>query len=923
MNLIQRGWRSIVKQRGKSVLLFALVLILGIITAGAISVHLAINSTTRGLRHQIPNAMTIGEEVDLVNEYFDNDWGSYERANRKRLTPEIATAIGELPHVQHFDYMESTLLSSFELRGYWGWEDELLSDLTAQRFDLQGTNRQDLIQIEIGTMNLMAGRGFSEEELTTVKNISPVIISEQLARENNLFLGSIFKLYNLIFMSEDDQFNFMDGIGVDDIEFTQVSMEFEVVGLFDIPITSETQIMGQLFRADNDANLRSTALNTLHVPNWVIRDISERTEKEISYILEEQGVQIEPDIFLFKTPFIQTLYIVDHDDMDAFRAAAEPLLPTQFYRILDFSYRIEHLNGAMATLQNIADWILYGSIGATLVIVSLLLTLTLKDRITEMGIYMALGERKWKIYLQVLFESLSVSFIAITFALFVGNVISQNLSQTMIANELNEQWEARDGLAGWAGGSLVFARLAIPNPSMSPDEMMELFDTSLTVETMAVFYLVGLGTVAISTLIPLAWVLSRNPRNILLDDFTPSQSSEFKPKKLIVFSGVALGVSVLSWFIVTSDFEFAESVFEDVPQIEEEALSSAQQDTLSRIENRMESGFFSWEEAVAWAVEENLTIGLRESGARLDEDLLDLINRYGLVGEFNSAEIGIGSVRDDDEFVLWPHFENLGYNQLMAEVFSLNGKELVSWLTSGGRERLESAFGQVDIAPELERGEVLYFDRFKLEGDGRIKIGELVVPTASVDDEDFVLLYGPFPHETLIWVVGEDLPAGRYRISNAERTAERVRELNWSTGTIYDNFFVVRNGREVLNEALENGRAFIYLEDGDEIQIGGILYFTPVTNRSLSNEVGRGNWRVGIDVAPGYVDIVPATRTGRIFLEREGEIIWEEVVGSGRLYELGFNGVQGIPSVRANLQTGDILHITRLPQVHITPLTLE
>jgi len=920
MNMIKRGCTTIIRQSGKSVLLFSLVLILGVITAGAISVHLAINNTNRNLLHQIPNAMTIGENPNLAWTYFDYDFDNPELFNRPRLTPELVSLIGELPYVQHFDYMESTYLYSFEQRGYWGWQSENISDFEGPisgGFSLLGTSRNTLIQFEIGTMNLTEGRGFTEEELLPSTERAPIIISEQVAWTNNLRSGDLFQLYSLIFMNHQDWVNFMDGINLGDIEYKQISMEFEVVGLFDVPITSEVQNMGNFLGADSEAHQLATALNTLYVPNWAIRNISERTRKALYEIWEAQGVHdgLSPSSAL-NASSILNLYIVDHDDMTAFREAAEPFLPSQFYQIYDFSYRIQHLGGAMANLQDIADWVLFGSIGATLITLSLLFILTLKDRIIEMGIYLALGEKKWKIYLQVLFEALSISFLAITLALFMGNILSQNLSQAMVVSEINEQWEARDRF-DWPGGALVFARLAIPNPSLSPEEMIELFDTSLTAETMGVFYLVGLGTVAVSTLMPLAWLLSMNPRNILLGETSKPVSSGFKPKHLGVLGAILASVLMLTWWLSEDDtIPKKLELYEEV----HESLSMEQQQKWDMIVSRVETGFSAWDEALVFAVMENLTVSLREGDEPIGEELRTLINRYGLRGDFSHASIGIGSLENEDEVVLLLHFENLSHNQLMEEFFALQDRELASWLASGGRERLEAAFERVEVVSELGSWEILYFDRFKVEGRGSLVLRETVALN-SPEDEEHHLLYGTIiPIPAPIWIVGEHLPAGRYLISSAERTGERMTELEWNTSSLEDRVVILQEGRTV-DERFSAGRIMVYLEEGDQIQISGIVYATPITERRLSDVVGRGMWTVGKDVAPGLVDLAPIARTGRISLERDGEILFSEVVGSGFLAE--GREIPGIPRVRAHLQIGDTLHVSRIPQVSIAPFTIE
>ena len=51
---------------------------------------------------------------------------------------------------------------------------------------------------------------------------------------------------------------------------------------------------------------------------------------------------------------------------------------------------------------------------------------------------------------------------------------------------------------------------------LTVDEMIEAFDTTLTIEAIIWFYVVGIGTVMISTLIPIVYLVKLNPKKVLL-----------------------------------------------------------------------------------------------------------------------------------------------------------------------------------------------------------------------------------------------------------------------------------------------------------------------------------------------------------------------------------------------------------------------
>jgi len=98
-----------------------------------------------------------------------------------------------------------------------------------------------------------------------------------------------------------------------------------------------------------------------------------------------------------------------------------------------------NLISSMDSLLWIADQVLWASVGATVLILGLLIALFLRDRRHEIGTYIALGEKKSRILFQILSEVLSVSAIAIALSLVSGTLISSTLSRQMLQQDLAER----------------------------------------------------------------------------------------------------------------------------------------------------------------------------------------------------------------------------------------------------------------------------------------------------------------------------------------------------------------------------------------------------------------------------------------------------------------------------------------------------
>jgi putative ABC transport system permease protein len=146
---------------------------------------------------------------------------------------------------------------------------------------------------------------------------------------------------------------------------------------------------------------------------------------------------------------------------------------------------------------------------------TLLITLFLRDRRHEIGIYIALGEGKGKIILQMLIEVFSVSIVAITLALFAGNALSGLISNQMLEQELLRL--EREDNSHFSAGTQVPVELQLFNPgTMSVEELIAAYDTSLDAATIFLFANSALLIIAISTVVPIIYVVRLSPKKILM-----------------------------------------------------------------------------------------------------------------------------------------------------------------------------------------------------------------------------------------------------------------------------------------------------------------------------------------------------------------------------------------------------------------------
>ena len=521
MNFLNRAIRSVMRQFGKNIILLLLIFILVSIISGAILVEGAIGATEANLRRRMPSIVSIGVDEDrLMEEYHLT--GVFPRAGM--VTADFVREIGELPYVRDFNYSISEHLYSFDLRSYGFSQPRGRIDF----FDLTGISNANLPHIEEGFIEVVDGRMMTDDEINVPNDhgIVPTFISSSLAELNQLQIGSVFTLSCMIFDHSDPFISNYTFFSEENL-FTMEDFQFEIVGLFDTVVDREAEL-----EAANDSmhefnifERHVGILNQIFVPNYVAAEITRfRIDAYNKMDSGNRSVSISvSSLFLLEDP----LYI------ENFRAAVEPLLPN-YIGIADFSHAFDTVSSSMEMFRQIADQVLWTVVGATLIILTLLITLFLRDRRYEMGIYLALGEKKIKIVAQILLEVVVVAAVGITLAVFAGNVALSEISQVMLRNELVESRNAESNFAVIPGsemGDTVSVTQTITTVSdtnslsgmgrgftfeLMPEELVEQFELSLSTGVVLLIYGVGSAVVVAATLVSVVYIIRLNPKKVLM-----------------------------------------------------------------------------------------------------------------------------------------------------------------------------------------------------------------------------------------------------------------------------------------------------------------------------------------------------------------------------------------------------------------------
>jgi len=514
MHYLKRSMLSLKRKLVMTVTLFALITLFGTLLSGAISLRNAIYQTELNLRSQIPAVTTLRLNH---SEVADVQW--------EIPTVEMINAVGALPYVLAYDITYESSLSSRELEWVRPFiesaflpSDEMpqaeidriqqgFKDLGGyvENFPTAGINNPNPADLQSGLIDLVSGRFMTQEELDDGAPVA--VISRNFAEVNDFKIGDMLSLEKNVYdydkMLESGNSSFFLYWHLDDYIVASKEFNFQVIGIFDVVANFfYSHDLGEaIAMIDRNSDLH----NRIYIPSKISEQIASFTveHRQFSYFLEEPTLARE----LFP---LATFILNDSRELGDFSEATREILP-EFWEVTDLSGAFGQITNSMNSVLGVADFLLWGTSGAMIIILSLSITLFLRDRKHEIGIYRALGERKSHIVRQILFEVLAIFLPAIVLSLFIGNVLSSTISREMIMQDIIRQMTE--------GGSFMEVdwNLLFFNPGpMTAEEMMASFDTSLNIRTIIIFLTASIIITLVSTVVPILYTMRLEPKQMLM-----------------------------------------------------------------------------------------------------------------------------------------------------------------------------------------------------------------------------------------------------------------------------------------------------------------------------------------------------------------------------------------------------------------------
>lgn len=533
MSIIHRVFKSIVRNKQKTILLLLIFFVIG----NAIAVAVAVGIGTKNVEIQIKQKLGAVVKYGGDHAYWKR---LLEEANRN---PEVLDGIidrnqeqieltgntGEvysfpvIPNVviedkiatrrDHLKQMlESNLLKAYDFNVVTVAGSSTLTfagtDLLPPEYQdpnenyfgltLRGTDYAPLLVLEGGGAKLVDGRTFTPEEVTEGQSVT--LISKEFAELNELAVGDRLMIthYPTLALQPD----FIAG---------RIDLNFDIIGIYQdnaLPVLDRSDQDGLSNEEGQELWLAKNRLNTFWVPNQVLVDLEAEAQSMLlakgvpEEIIRQSSFNVDAETFLLHSP----------DDVDAFITEFSPYVPEGF-KLFSNQNIFNEIKGPLQQTQQMADSVLLFSVAVAVLIIGLTVLMFIRDRKRELGILMALGESKQKLVLQVMLEVLLIAVIGVVISLISGQLIATQISESMIEDQLvadidltsdDEYLSIRQEMGQYVS-------------DLTPEQVADNYQIKFSLKYIGLFALIYTGTSLMATAIPTWYIVRLEPKRVLMN----------------------------------------------------------------------------------------------------------------------------------------------------------------------------------------------------------------------------------------------------------------------------------------------------------------------------------------------------------------------------------------------------------------------
>lgn len=537
MNFFNRAIKNVTRRWSKSVLLLITFLVIGnfvIIGLGVSQASEDAKTITRQKMRAVVNYTVDYQKVneyvnsltdeDEINEFYSNYPSVTVEDVKEMFKDERVKTANATQFRQLYQSNDSTLdyvhLGNSAEENNNGGDmcyvnpngEEICETYVQPVFGVKANYFPDMIEFSDGQFTMVEGRFYNQEEIDNHSNV--IVVPEAFAEHNNLRVGDRIKM-NLVGPNS----YYLQEIGV---SVEEADIELEIIGIYEhvFKITPDSENFDYLSPYENYDNVMLMPITTLYASSLNFE------QKAFDYYKE-----LYPDDEYYNNPDNRpslenmsrnslsnvTLLLNDPLEVDKFVTEYENNIP-EFLSLDANNDEFNRLSKPLDTLSLYANFIVWLVVINAVVIITLVTALTLKTREYEIGVLLSVGASKFKVIAQFFVELAIVAVLGFSLSIVTGSMIANKVGQTVLNYQIessgvdedndDDYWIYDDSNSVWSNDY---------SSDVTLDDFVEGYSVSVSPIIIAEIYIVGLGIVLISILIPSMMIMRFNPKRILMN----------------------------------------------------------------------------------------------------------------------------------------------------------------------------------------------------------------------------------------------------------------------------------------------------------------------------------------------------------------------------------------------------------------------
>ena len=389
MGTIKRAFLYVTRKKGKSILLFFILLIMSTFVLTGLSTQKASQEAQKNLREALGGEFYVSVELSESNPYFrrvDDGEGALDLYTELPVTRDMINAIMEIGGIEKYDASAQTLVSTnlTIFPGNVPLKGELNNKIYART--VAGTENNSFFQS--GIMELTEGKHITGNESNAA------VISRDMADQNSLQIGDSISL-----------------------------------------------------QADEEAEVRIIGIYEIRKPDPAYASVVTYEKLENQIFIDTSALQ---DLFGdMPMGFYEVAFSVyDPAQLDSIMSEVKGLSAIDWRAFEVAADNQTYLDAAapLQKLQALVSSIIWVIALVSAVILSLILTMWGRSRIHETGVFLSLGIGKMRIIGQYLAEVLMIAVIAFGCSYFTSSAVAGQLANGLLQQNIPASEEQAAGV---------------------------------------------------------------------------------------------------------------------------------------------------------------------------------------------------------------------------------------------------------------------------------------------------------------------------------------------------------------------------------------------------------------------------------------------------------------------------------------------